>query len=334
MPQDLDASLAAEDRHVPVLLETSIELLAPALRGHAPVLIDGTLGLGGHSEAFLRTFADLRIIGIDRDESALRLATDRLATFGDRFTPVHSTYDQIPAVLEELGIENVQGILLDLGVSSMQIDEAERGFSYRQDAPLDMRMDQSTPLTAAEILNTYSVQDLTRILRVYGEERFAVRIAQRIVARRADREWTSSADLVELVRQAIPAATRKTGGNPAKRTFQALRIEVNAELEVLERTLPRAIDAIDVGGRVAIMSYHSLEDRLVKQTFAVGATSRTPHGLPVEIESDAAYLSLVTRGAVKASEQEIARNPRAASVRLRVAERTRPTRMDLNRGIS
>lgn len=315
----------AADRHVPVLLERCVDLLAPALEARGAVYVDCTLGMGGHTEEVLRRFPDVRAIGIDRDPQALALAGARLARFGDRFTGVHAVYDEIGEVLADLGIPSVQGVLMDLGVSSLQIDESERGFSYAQDAPLDMRMDSTAELTAAQVLNTYDERDLARILREYGEERYASKIARSIVARRQVTPWERSADLVDLVRACIPAATRKGQGNPAKRTFQALRIEVNGELEVLARALPAAVDALAVGGRIVVESYHSLEDRLTKRELARGATSSAPPDLPVEPETHKPYLKLLTRGAEEADEVELARNPRSASVRLRAAERIRPT---------
>ena len=313
------------DRHLPVLLDRCVELLAPALSVPGAVYVDCTLGMGGHTEAILERLPEVRVIGIDRDPQALELAGARLARFGDRFTGVHAVYDEIGEVIAEQGLTGVQGILMDLGVSSLQIDERERGFSYAQDAPLDMRMDSTASLTAADVLNTYSERDLTRILREYGEERFASKIARSIVAKRDAKPWERSADLVDLVRACIPAATRKGQGNPAKRTFQALRIEVNGELEVLERALPAAVEALAVGGRIVVESYHSLEDRLTKRELGRGAVSSAPHDLPVEPESHKPYLSLLTRGAEEADEVELERNPRSASVRLRAAERLRPT---------
>ncbi|GAA2234037.1 16S rRNA (cytosine(1402)-N(4))-methyltransferase RsmH [Rarobacter faecitabidus] len=319
-------------RHIPVLLDSALDLLGAALTTDSPVLVDGTLGLGGHSEAFLTAFPHLKVLGIDRDTSALELARKRLARFGPRFVGVHTTYDHVDEVASEYANGAVQAILLDIGVSSMQIDERERGFSYSQDAPLDMRMDNTQYLTAADVLNTYPVEELTRILKEYGEERFARRIAEKIVARRTSRPWETSADLVELVKSSIPAALWKGAGNPAKRTFQALRIEVNAELDVLRRTLPAAINSLAIGGRIGVMSYHSLEDRIVKQSFALGTSSRTPPGIPVELAGDEPYLAAITRGAAKASAGEIADNPRAASVRFRVAERTRSTPAQMPQG--
>jgi 16S rRNA (cytosine1402-N4)-methyltransferase len=315
----------AASRHTPVLLARCVELLEPALRGEGSVLVDSTLGMGGHAEAILRALPLVRVVGLDRDRQALDLAGRRLAPFGSRFTGVHAVYDQIGDVLAQLHIPSVQGVLMDLGVSSLQLDETERGFSYSHDAPLDMRMDRSSGMTAADVLNSYDERELARVLRVYGEERFAGRIARRIVAERAKAPLTRTGQLVEILRASIPAATRKTGGNPAKRTFQALRIEVNGELEALERALPASIEALAVGGRIVVEAYHSLEDRLVKRALAAGATSSAPPGLPVEPASHAPYLRLVTRGAEEADEAERERNPRSASVRLRAAERLRPT---------
>ncbi|MFJ5924137.1 16S rRNA (cytosine(1402)-N(4))-methyltransferase RsmH [Kitasatospora sp. NPDC092948] len=313
-------------RHIPVMLERCLDALAPAISAPGAVVVDATLGLGGHSEALLTRFPDVRLVAVDRDTEALRLSGERLARFGDRATLVHAVYDEIPQVLDDLGIPAMQGVLFDLGVSSMQLDEADRGFAYAQDAPLDMRMDQTRGISAAEVLNTYSHGDLARILKVYGEERFAGKIASAVLREREKEPFTTSARLVELVRNAIPAATRRTGGNPAKRTFQALRIEVNGELEVLDRAIPGALDALAVGGRIVVMSYQSLEDRLVKQYFQAAATSTAPPGLPVIPEELQPWLKLLTRGAELATEEEIEENRRAAPVRLRVAERIRETR--------
>jgi 16S rRNA (cytosine1402-N4)-methyltransferase len=319
----MEARGTAEDRHVPVLRDRILELLAPALQEPGSVMVDATLGMGGHSEAVLEQCPGARVVGIDRDRDALSLAGARLARFGDRFTAVHAVYDELPRVLAELALSSVSAVLLDLGVSSLQLDEESRGFAYRHDAPLDMRMDQSTGITAAHVLNTYDQADLERILRDYGEERFAKRVATAIVRERTREPFTTSARLVELLRSAVPAASQKGGGHPGKRTFQALRIEVNAELEALEALLPAAVDALAVGGRIAVLSYHSLEDRLTKQTLAAGARGRTPVGLPVELPGHDAYLRLLTRGAEEPGAAEISVNPRAASARLRAAERIR-----------
>lgn len=307
--------------HIPVLRDRCVALLAPALEHEGAIAIDATLGLGGHTEALLQTFPSLRVIGLDRDQEAITMASRRLEAFADRLTIVHAVYDQIPTVLARLGISGVHGILFDLGVSSLQLDEAGRGFAYNKDAPLDMRMDASVGITAAEIVNSYSSGDLARVIARYGEERFARRIAAAIVREREQAPLTSSARLADIVREAIPAATRRTGGHPAKRTFQALRIEVNRELEVLERALPAALDALLVGGRIVVMSYHSLEDRLVKQVFANETRSMTPADLPIALPGDQPRMRLLTRGAEEASDEEISTNPRAKSVRLRAAER-------------
>jgi 16S rRNA (cytosine1402-N4)-methyltransferase len=317
---------SAEDRHVPVLRDRILELLSPALQRPGAVFLDGTLGMGGHTEAVLAACPAARAVGIDRDTEALALAGERLAGYGDRFTGVHAVYDELPAVLHDLGLHTVDAVLFDLGVSSLQLDEADRGFAYRHDAPLDMRMDQSAGITAAEVLNTYDPAELERILREYGEERFARRVAAAIVRERQQEPFTTSARLVEVLKRAIPAASQKSGGHPGKRTFQALRIEVNAELEAWESALPAAVDALAVGGRIAVLSYHSLEDRLTKQLFARGARSTTPPGLPVELPEHAPYLRLLTRGAEEPSADEKDLNPRAASARLRAAERTRATK--------
>jgi 16S rRNA (cytosine1402-N4)-methyltransferase len=313
----------AGERHVPVMVDRVLALLGPALTRDGAVLVDATLGLGGHSEAFLRAYSQIRLVGLDRDPHALRLAGERLAPYAARTTFVHAVYDELPRVLAELGIPAIDGILFDLGVSSMQLDEAGRGFAYAKDAPLDMRMDDTTGLTAADVLNTYSAADLARILFRYGEEKFARRIADRIVSERSREPFSTSARLSELVRDAIPAPARRTGGHPAKRTFQALRIEVNGELEVLERALPAAIQALALHGRIVVMSYQSLEDRIAKQTLAVGTKTDVPDDLPVIPAGHEPYLRLLTRGAEKPTEDEIAANPRAGSARVRGAERIR-----------
>lgn len=307
--------------HIPVLLDRVVGLLAPALDKPDSVLIDATLGLGGHSEAFLRSYPNTHLIGIDRDQHALDRAATRLAPFAERITLVHAVYDEIPDVLDEQGIAQVDGILFDLGVSSMQLDFTERGFAYAEDAPLDMRMDDSTGMTAADVLNEYSEADLARVLRNWGEERFARQIARAVVREREREPFTRSARLVDLIRDNIPMRARRTGGHPAKRTFQALRIEVNDELGVLRRAIPAALDAIGVGGRVVVMSYQSLEDRIVKQTFTKATTSTAPHDLPVVPLEHLPKFSLVTRGSEQATEGEIAENSRSASVRLRAIER-------------
>ncbi|ODR06453.1 ribosomal RNA small subunit methyltransferase H [Mycobacterium sherrisii] len=315
--------------HVPVLLQRCVELLTPALTRQHPdgtgaVLIDATLGAGGHAERFLTELPGLRLIGLDRDPSALQIARDRLAPFADRIALVHTRYDGLADALAESGYaahESVDGVLFDLGVSSMQLDRAERGFAYAQDAPLDMRMDPTSALTAADIVNTYDESELANILHRYGEERFARRIAARIVRRRAHTPFTSTAELVALLYEAIPAAARRTGGHPAKRTFQALRVAVNDELDTLRRAVPAALAALRVGGRIAVMSYQSLEDRIVKRAFADATASRTPVDLPVELPGAGPRFATLTRGAERADADEIDRNPRSAAVRLRALQR-------------
>ncbi|MGL5823461.1 MAG: 16S rRNA (cytosine(1402)-N(4))-methyltransferase RsmH [Nocardioides sp.] len=309
--------------HRPVMADRVVELLSPALDRAGTVLLDATVGLGGHAEAVLTAFPGTRVLGVDRDPTALSLARERLASFGRRFVGVHAVYDRVPAVLADHGLAEVDAIFFDLGVSSMQLDLAERGFAYRVNAPLDMRMDPKASLTAAEVLNSYPVDELARVLRDYGEERFARRIAAAIGQARERQPFTTSARLVELVYEVIPAPARRTGGHPAKRTFQALRIEVNDELAVLERAIPAATSAIGIGGRVVVEAYHSLEDRLVKQSFAAVTRAAVPEDLPfVPLGMEPRY-RLITRGAEVATDLEVNNNPRAASVRLRAIERTR-----------
>jgi 16S rRNA (cytosine1402-N4)-methyltransferase len=310
-----------ERLHVPVLVERVVDLLAPALQEPGSLLVDATLGLGGHSAAVLAHCRHTLVVGLDRDPRAVELAGQRLASFGDRFVAVHAVYDEIPRVLADLGHEVAQAVLFDLGVSSMQLDERGRGFAYAADAPLDMRMDPSTGITAADVVNTYSAEQLARVLREYGEERFASRIARAVVRARQAAPITSSAELVEVIRRSVPAATRRTGGHPAKRTFQALRIEVNDELGALRRALPAAIGVLAVGGRIVVMSYQSLEDRLVKQELARRARSDVPPDLPIVPAGHEPELRLLTRGAETAGAEEVAANPRAASVRVRAAVR-------------
>ena len=315
-------------RHVPVMLDRVVALLEPALAHDGAVLVDCTLGLGGHTEAVLSRIPTSRVIGIDRDTHALALAGERLAPYGDRFTGVHAVYDELVDVLAAQGlpgVAEVDAVLFDLGVSSMQLDEPGRGFAYATDAPLDMRMDDTTGPTAADVLNGYSAAELTRVLRDYGEERFAARIARAVVERRETAPWRTSGALVELLYDVIPAPARRTGGHPAKRTFQALRMEVNSELSVLGDALPAAVQAIAVGGRVVVEAYHSLEDRLVKRVFAAATKLDVPPDLPFVPEGMEPTHRLLTRGAEQASEAEIAENPRAASVRLRAIERVRAT---------
>lgn len=308
--------------HDPVMLERSVEILAPALQRPGAVLVDATVGMGGHAEAFLSRFPRLALIGIDRDRDALTVARERLARFGDRVHLVHAIYSELAEILESESAGAVSGVLFDLGVSSLQLDRGERGFSYSKDAALDMRMDTQSSLTAQMILANYTESELRRIFRSYGEEKLAGRIARKIVEARDSAPIQRSAELVTIIEEATPAAVRRTG-HPAKRIFQALRIEVNGELAALERALPTAIEAIEAGGRIVVLAYQSLEDRLVKRAFTAGATSTAPQGLPVELPEHRPILKFLVRGAEKASPVEVASNPRSASVRLRAVERVR-----------
>ena len=307
--------------HDPVLLDRCVELLKPALTrlssdGAGAVLVDATLGAGGHAERFLTELPGLRLVGLDRDRTALAIAGERLAPFGDRVEYVQTRYDGFWA-----DDTVVDGVLFDLGVSSMQLDRAERGFSYSHDAPLDMRMDQDAPLTAAEILNTYDKRALTRILQEFVEERFASRIAGEIVRRRSQKPFETTAELVEVLYDVIPIPARRTGGHPGKRTFQALRTAVNGELDSLRSAIPSALAALRQHGRIVVMAYQSLEDKIVKGEFAAATASRTPAGLPMELPGHEPYFVPLTRGAEKAGDDEIALNPRSASVRLRALEK-------------
>ena len=322
-PKFMNSNKDVEQIHVPVLLERTLEVLGEALDSENAVLVDCTLGLGGHSEAFLNRFPNLTVIGIDRDMSALKLAGERLAKFGERFKSSHATYDEILDVIDEHGFSQVQAILLDLGVSSMQLDEADRGFAYSFDAPLDMRMDVTEALTAADVLNEYEEVELVRIFKEYGEERYAKQIAAEIVRVRNFAPFTSSAQLAKLIVAIVPFIPGKSKGHPAKRVFQALRIEVNRELDVLKATMPAAIEALAVGGRILVLAYQSLEDRIVKQALVAASTSSAPIDLPIELPEHAPVIRLVVKGAEMADEIEIQNNPRAASVRLRAAEKIR-----------
>lgn len=316
---EISRGLAA-DRHVPVMLTEILDALAPSLARSGALYVDATLGMGGHTEAVLERFGEACAIGIDRDTEALRLAGERLARFGDRFEGVHAVNTEVADVLPR----PADAMLFDLGVSSLQLDELDRGFSYRADAPLDMRMDQTSDgPTAADVLNTASQDELERMLKTYGEERFARKIAHAVVKEREKQPWTTSGRLVEMLRSVIPLASQRQSGHPAKRTFQALRIEVNDELRGWEQAVTSALDSLAVGGRLAVLSFHSLEDRITKRAFATASASTAPPGLPVELPEHRPEFALVTRGAAVPSEDELERNPRSASVRLRVIERTR-----------
>ena len=314
-------------QHVPVLAGRVTALLAPALAADGAVLVDATLGRAGHARALLEACPGLLLVGIDADVAAIEAATELLAPFADRVTLVHARYDEIPAILSTgsvtAGPGQVMGLLFDLGVSSPQLDDPGRGFAYAQDAPLDMRMDRTKDLTAADIVNGYPAAELARVLRDYGEERFARRIADAVVRERAQAPITSTQRLSGIVKDAIPAATRRTGGNPAKRTFQALRIEVNDELGTLRRALPAALGVLAVGGRVVVLAYHSLEDRIVKRELVRLSADQAPPGLPVPASAATTQFRLLTRGAERPDSEEVTSNPRAASARLRAAERIR-----------
>jgi 16S rRNA (cytosine1402-N4)-methyltransferase len=312
---------STSDLHRPVMLQRCMELLRPGITGKSAVVIDCTLGLGGHTEALLREHENLTVIGIDRDPAALTLAKARLEPFGTRFIPAAATYDEITEVLAELEFASVQGILMDLGVSSMQLDEADRGFSYAQDAPLDMRMNQNFGKTAADLLTELSEKELTKIFRDYGEERFAPLIAKRIVAERQVSSILTSSDLNKIVAAVVPMAPGRTTGHPAKRIYQALRIAVNNELSGLESALPQAIDALAIGARLVVMSYHSLEDGITKRAMQQAAVSSTPIGMPMQLPGTSPALKVITRGVERATELELSQNPRAASARLRAAEK-------------
>jgi 16S rRNA (cytosine1402-N4)-methyltransferase len=311
----------AAERHAPVLLERCTQVLSPALEHDGAVSVDLTLGMGGHAAELLRSHPGLRLVGMDRDPQALELAAHRLHEFGDRVTLVHSVSDRFADALDDLGLETVDAVFLDLGVSSLQLDEDDRGFSYSRDTPLDMRMDPTTGLTAADVLNTYSHSELTRLLRTWGEEKFAPRIASAVVREREREPFTNSARLVDLVRANVPAATRRTGGNPAKRTFQALRIAVNDELGVVERTLPTAFERLAPDGRLAVLTFHSLEDRITKNVLRQLSSSSAPPDLPFVPAGSGPRAELLTRGGEQAGPDELAENPRAASARLRAVRR-------------
>jgi 16S rRNA (cytosine1402-N4)-methyltransferase len=302
------------------MLEECLDVLAPVVSAPNSVVVDGTLGLGGHSEAILNRFANVTLVGIDRDTVAIRLANERLAAFGPRFAAVHTTYDHISDALATIHLTTADGILLDLGISSMQIDESDRGFAYAFDAPLDMRMDQTTGQTAADILREYDEGELIRIFRDFGEEKLAPRYARAIVAERREHPIVRSEQLVRILNDATPYAL-KNAGHPAKRVFQALRIEVNGELSILRKAIDNALSALAVGGRLLVLSYHSLEDRIVKVAFAAASTSTAPHSLPVVPVALRAGYRLVFSGARTAGVDEISRNSRAASVKFRAIER-------------
>jgi 16S rRNA (cytosine1402-N4)-methyltransferase len=314
---------AAPAGHEPVMLDRVLALLAPALGAPGAVLVDATLGRAGHASALLDAHPGLMLIGLDADTEAISRCASLLTRYPGRVTLAHAVFDQIAAVLARHGLERVQGVLFDLGVSSPQLDEPGRGFAYSYDAPLDMRMNRTQRLTAAEVLNTYPAARLARVLRDYGEERFARRIADAIVTRRATAPLATTGELTEIIRASIPAPARRQGGHPAKRTFQALRIEVNGELDALKRALPEALGALAVGGRIVVLAYHSLEDRVVKRELAARAADTTPRGLPVPLADAQPRFRLLAQRAERPSPHELQVNPRSASARLRAAERIR-----------
>ena len=315
--------------HQPVLAEVVVDLLRPALEGGG-VVVDATLGRGGHAARILDSFPRARLIGVDRDPDALEAARTNLAPFSDRVRFVRDDFARLTSVLERLGTSAVRGVLLDLGVSSPQLDQAHRGFSFRNDGPLDMRMDPDSRLTADDVVNTYAEKDLARVIRSFGEERFATRIARRIVRARPIR---STAQLAEVVVDAIPAPARRTGGHPARRTFQAIRIEVNRELEALADVLPASVEALEVGGRLVVISYHSLEDRAVKRFMADEARGCIcPPDLPVCRCGAEARMRVLTRRPITATEEERTSNPRASAGKLRAAERVGVEEMPVPEG--
>ena len=312
---------STSDLHRPVMLERTLELLRPAIQGKKATVVDCTLGLGGHTEALLNQFPELTVIGIDRDDAALELASERLKDFGSRFVPAAAIYDELADVIAMLEIDGVEGVLMDLGVSSMQLDQPERGFSYAQEADLDMRMNQGAGKTAADLLATLDHGQLARIFRDYGEERFASQVAREILQAREVEPIRTSTQLNAILERSIPQAPGKTSGHPGKRVYQALRIAVNDELGILERAMPQAVDALAVGGRLVVMSYHSLEDGIVKKALQAAAVSTTPIEMPVELPGTSPKLNILTKGVERATEVELHNNPRAQSARLRAAEK-------------
>ena len=309
-----------EFHHKPIMKDECLALLAPERGG---VFADGTLGGGGHAEAVLTALpAGGRLIGIDRDDEALAAASARLAPFGEKFRAVKGNFFEIKDILDRLGLDGLDGMLVDLGVSSYQLDNPERGFSYHENAPLDMRMDQSAGFSAYDVVNGYDERELTRILREYGEEKWAARIASFIVKARQQKPLTTTFELVDLIRAAIPAAARREGGHPAKRTFQAIRIEVNGELAGLSKAIEDMADCLNPGGRLAVITFHSLEDRIAKQAFQrMERPCTCPPSAPVCICGKKPTAKILTRKPVTASEEELQENSRAKSAKLRAIEK-------------
>jgi len=307
------------EQHIPVMLDRVVELLTPCLSISNPIFVDATLGLAGHTEALLNKFSNLKVIGFDRDPIALNRAKSRLEKYQNRIDFINETFDSIEKNLKEL---KVNAILLDLGVSSIQLDESSRGFSYAQNTNLDMRMNQNQELTAEYIINNYDAKALTKIIFEFGEEKFASRIANTIIKQRQNKKIETTFELVEIIKSCIPAPARRTGGNPAKRTFQALRIAVNNELEILENAIPQALNSLAKDGRLVVLSYQSLEDRIVKNIFKENtATTDLLPGLPIPLKSKEKDFILLNKKAETASVEEIKNNPRATSVKLRAIQR-------------
>lgn len=305
--------------HKPVLLDECLDALAIKPDG---IYLDGTLGRAGHSLEIVKRLTTGRLIGVDRDETAIAAAEERLAEYADRVTLVHSNFDRVGEILDELGIAGVDGMLFDLGVSSPQLDDAERGFSYMHDAPLDMRMDRTAALSAREVVNEWSYEELRRILFEYGEERYAPVIAKRIVQKREESPIETTLQLSDIIKGAMPPAALREKQHPAKRSFQAIRIAVNGELDALPPMLEAAADKLNVGGRLAVISFHSLEDRIIKKTMQTLATGCTcPPNFPVCVCGKKPKMKLVSRKPIVSGEAELAYNPRARSAKLRVAEK-------------
>lgn len=328
---DEPSDLRPEDRHVPVMRDRVVDLLAPGVEaaraaGRVPVALDGTLGMGGHTEALLARFEDLRVIGVDRDPHALAMAAERLGPLAERLVPFHGTYDQVPEAMAAAGVETVDAALYDLGVSSYQLDDRDRGFAYSYDAPLDMRMDTTAERSAATLVAELSEEELRRIIRRDGEERFAAPIARAIVRAREEAPILTTGRLVDVIREVVPVSAGAKGGHPAKRTFQALRIAVNEELDILDAAIPAILDALAVGGRLVVMSYHSLEDRITKGHVSAWAASTAPPGFPVVLEEHEPVVRVLTKGTEKPTSDEIAENRRASSAKVRAVEKIRTSR--------
>ncbi len=308
-----------EFKHISVLFDESINGLNIK---SGNTYVDGTLGGGGHSEGILTSNDGCSVIGIDQDVEAISAASARLERFGNRITIVNNNFCEIKEILEKLKIDKIDGAVLDLGVSSYQLDNAERGFSYMQDAPLDMRMDKSKPLSAYDVINSYSIEDLTRIFYEYGEEKWSKRIAEFIIQKRTSSPIKTTFELVDIIKAAIPKGARLDGGHPAKRIFQAVRIEVNNELGILRQAIEDFVSCLNKGGRLAIITFHSLEDRIVKQTFAgLASGCECPKSFPVCVCNKKSIVKLITRKPILPTEEEQELNPRSKSAKLRIIEK-------------